>query len=91
MRPIFSLLVFFAATGPALGCAVCFGADDPNLAKGYLLAIGVLLGFTFLILAALVYAVYRIEMNRAALQAAGPWHRNGSSVRTAARRALERL
>jgi len=46
-------------------CAVCFGKDEGgNLGRAYALAIGLLTGMTFLILGALVLAVYRLESRR---------------------------
>lgn len=48
-----------------LACAVCFGkSSNPNIAKAYVLAIIILLGFTFAILGSLALAVYRIEEGR---------------------------
>ncbi len=48
-------------------CAVCFGqSDSGDLGRAYSFGVLILMGFTFLILGALVLTVYRIEARRGA-------------------------
>jgi uncharacterized protein (DUF58 family) len=66
-------------------CPVCFGiTDDKNYIQAYLWGGGILVAATFMILAVLFYAVFRIEKTRAmALKVRelglSPHSRNGHS------------
>ena len=53
-------------SSPLYACAVCFGGtDSAGLVSGLNWGIFVLMFFTFSILSALMFAIYKIEQNRA--------------------------
>ena len=57
-------------SSPLYACAVCFGGtDNAGLVSGLNWGIFILMGFTFSILAALMFAVYKIEQGRARTEA----------------------
>ena len=61
-----ALLAEALSPSSAWACAVCFGkSDNGDIGRAYTLGIFVLASFTFLILGALGYAMYRIEVRRA--------------------------
>jgi len=63
-RKTFALFPIISAALPAplKACAVCFGqTNNPNIGRAYFWGILIMLGFTGALLAAIGFAVYRIE------------------------------
>lgn len=69
--PVFSIAVCFPLLSVAAvyACPVCFGgSQSEGLLRGFFWGFMILLGFTFLLLGGIGYAVYKIEKHRGALE-----------------------